>query len=102
MVFLHRDHLGASKLAKVTRETIRKVELVITAYPACTIAHKAWVDRRIAVANANAQRTAPILPNHAQPKKGLSRPLRDRVGAHYLDSPEHSRPRDGLYHACVP
>jgi len=44
VILLHREHLG-TKLKKITRESVRKVELVITAYPTCVTTHKAFLKR---------------------------------------------------------
>ena len=44
VLFLHRDFLGA-KLKNVTRETVRKAEIVLTAYTTCAIVHKAFLKR---------------------------------------------------------
>ena len=40
VIFLHRDHLGVRGIDQITREQVRSVELVITAYPACASAHQ--------------------------------------------------------------
>jgi SNF2 family DNA or RNA helicase len=45
VVFLHREYCKARGLQQMTRESIRKAEIVITAYPSCTSAHKALCDR---------------------------------------------------------
>jgi SNF2 family DNA or RNA helicase len=46
VIFLHRDHLGVSGLDRVDRSTVRKAEIVVTAYPACTSAHKSLLERK--------------------------------------------------------